>query len=53
MRGGGFDPRWLILRVLTQYRLRMQTTGGGGRGSVYARVDMRIEVVGSPVGEIE
>ena len=33
--------------------LRMQTIGGGGGGSVYARVDMRIEVVGSPVGEIE
>jgi hypothetical protein len=34
-------------------RLRMQTIGSGGGGSVYAKVDMCIEVVGSPVGEIE
>jgi hypothetical protein len=51
--GRGIHPKWPIPRVLAQYRLRMQTTRGGGGGSVWAEVDMHIEVVGGPVDEIE
>ena len=53
MGGWGFDPRFPIPSALTQYRLCMQTIGGGGSGSAWVGVDMRVEVVGSPVGEIE
>jgi len=39
--------------MLTQYRWRMQTFGGSGGGSAWPGINVRIEVVGGPVGEIE
>jgi hypothetical protein len=52
-RGVGIHPKWLIPHVLAQYCLCMQNICRGGNGSAGVGVDMRVEVVGGPVGTIE
>lgn len=49
----GFHPKRPIPPVFCRYQLLTQMTNSGGRGSLYVEVDMRVEVEGGPVGEID
>ena len=50
--GGGFHSKRWIPPILTRYCLRMGTVNGDGRGGLLVEVDVHVEEVGGPIGEI-